>query len=165
LGDLNIPAPDLENEMAILVALKSCAEETVPSLIRHKLHSQINSDLVRSIDLKGNPERTDITNVFREALIRTKKNFNAAIDTFSIEERIDALESNFQAKLQDALASDQWLKTFRGRDILRRFCGKYVKIVSYEPFRDLILARMRQAQFKPPGMKRVVDEILSATQT
>ena len=54
-----------------------------------------------------------------------------------------------------------WTQTFRGRDVLRRFVGRFVTGIGYETFRDLIIARMRDAEYKPAGMKRVIDTILA----
>jgi hypothetical protein len=48
------------------------------------------------------------------------------------------------------LETDEWLKTFRGRDVLRGFVSEHVPGVSYEAFRDLVLARMKEAGLPPP---------------
>jgi len=67
----------------------------------------------------------------------------------------------FTSEARAQLGSNEWVKTFRGRDILRRFVGQHGQGLRYEPFRDLIIARMRDADHKPAGMKAVVDQILN----
>ena len=69
-------------------------------------------------------------------------------------------EKLYRAKFSKDLKKDIWISSFRGRDILKRFVDGYVKVVKYEVFRDLILARMRDDGFQPPGMKNVIDKIL-----
>ncbi len=45
---------------------------------------------------------------------------------------------------------------------VRRFVSAAGTGVQYEPFRDLVLARMQDDRHKPAGMQRVVDQILGA---
>ena len=62
--------------------------------------------------------------------------------------------------LADSLNTEEWKKHFRGRDILRRFCGEYVQGMRYEYFRNLIITQMVSAGHQPRGMKRILDQIL-----
>ncbi|MEH2116364.1 hypothetical protein [Nostoc sp.] len=50
---------------------------------------------------------------------------------------------------------------FSGRDIINRFVAKFGQGIPYLKFRDLILARMRDNNFQPPGMKQIVDRIIA----
>ena len=59
-----------------------------------------------------------------------------------------------------SLTTDTWRVEFRGRDVLKRFVSREVKIVRYEVFRDLILARMREADFQPSNMAEILTKIM-----
>jgi hypothetical protein len=79
-----------------------------------------------------------------------------SMKTLSKKERI------IRNRFRNDLRSGDWIKNFRGREILKRFTERHVKIIKYEVFRDLILARMRDANFQPCGMSRVIQAILEA---
>jgi hypothetical protein len=64
-------------------------------------------------------------------------------------------------KFENDLATDAWRISFRGRDVLKEFVKTHAQI-SYEAFRDLLIARMKDEKFKPTGMKQVIDEIVAA---
>ena len=78
------------------------------------------------------------------------------IETLKNDEQ--AARRRFAADLQ----AGKWLSTFRGRDVLKQFVADHVSGVNYEAFRDLVLARMRDANFKPEGMKEVLDAIVTS---
>jgi len=65
-----------------------------------------------------------------------------------------------RAELAAHLETDEWRKAFRGRDILSRFADRHAKM-GYEPFRDSVLARMKDAARRPEGMAAVLEEILA----
>jgi hypothetical protein len=67
------------------------------------------------------------------------------------------LEESFVADLD----SDEWIKKFRGRDVLRDFVSHHVSGVSYGTVRDLVLARMKDDGFEPPGMATVIEAIVA----
>ncbi len=77
-------------------------------------------------------------------------------------DKLSARETKARSRFSQHLKSYHWLITFRGRDVLKRFVDHYVKVSKYEVFRDLILARMRDASFQPPGMRKVIEAILDA---
>jgi hypothetical protein len=73
-------------------------------------------------------------------------------------------EKVIRNRLSQALKRGEWRYTFKGREILRKFVhgyvSRHVRRIGYEEFRDLVIGRMRDAAFEPPGMMRVIKAIL-----
>ena len=158
LGDLNISHNDLSSLVKIDQRLKEIAESQIGALVTHKVQSDIYSKLLPS--LKPNPTAEDISAELHRSISQSMKQVNDRIevelDRNTIQEQVTR-ERNF---LIDSLATEDWRKHFRGRDILRKFAGEYVGM-RYEHFRNLIISRMMSAGYQPPGMKAVLDQIVN----
>ena len=161
LRDINALPPDLDSDDAILAALCACAQETVPYLVAHRLRSLANSTILECVTLGFDPGTTDAAVTISEAISRSRQRINDVVDSTLRKDLIEQQAGQFNREVHAQLSTNEWKKTFRGRDILRRFIGKYGQGLRYEPFRDLIIARMRDADYKPGGMKAVVDQILT----
>jgi hypothetical protein len=147
---------------AVKDALQACARETVPQLIQHKIRVHANTVLVSSINLGCNPERQDAAIAIAEAAERSGQRVSDRIREQLRPEMLLKLEEKLRAEYATDLAGDQWMSRFRGREILRRFVGKFATGIPYEMFREVIISRMRDEVFQPPGMKKIVDTILEA---
>jgi hypothetical protein len=71
------------------------------------------------------------------------------------------MRAEVEQRLNADLASGNWRTTFRGRDVLRRFVGKYIGTVKYEYFRNVVIAKMRDASHQPAEMKDIIAQILA----
>lgn len=146
----------------IAVALKECAKDSRGGLVRHLMHAQINAQLMTCLDLGYDPQISDPSVGFSQSIeqvagrIDTKR--AAALNPKSLAEMHDRIE----AQLDKALNNGEWRSEFKGRDILRRFAGKYLSGLPYEAFRDAIVARMSDANYQPSGMKDIIEKILNA---
>lgn len=160
LADLNrLPAQDATEE-TIQRLLHDCACNTVNRLVSHRLRTQLNQRLVSSLDLGFDPTRQDVAACFDEAIRRCHERVTKlAEDSFNLV-ALEAEERRMREDLNAVLESGDWMLRFRGRDILKEFVGSHVHGVQYETFRDLIVARMRDDEFQPPGMAAVVDAIM-----
>jgi ABC-type iron transport system FetAB ATPase subunit len=147
---------------AVKAALRDCAKDTIPSLISHKLRVYANSIIVPCVNLSFNPMRSDIAVALGEAVERTKGHVVGKIEQELSAAKLGALEKNLSEEYTKAVSNDDWMRAFRGRDILKLFVGKFGKGVAYDVFRNLLIARMRDVNFKPPGMMAVVTSILNA---
>jgi hypothetical protein len=159
LRDLNGLVPPVADEKSILNSLCNCAEETISDLVAHQLRLTTNKTLVSCIDLGIDPTRKDVAVAISEAAIRSNKRIQVAVSSLaraSLENQAKALEKTARAQL----LSGEWNRKFRGRDILKRFVGKHGQGLRYEAFRDLIIARMRDKEYQPEGMRSVVEQIL-----
>ncbi|GAB3256988.1 AAA family ATPase [Chitinimonas naiadis] len=146
----------------ILFQLKAAAEETIPSLVRHVLQSEINQQIVSSINTKIDPKKFNISDGLYEVITSSKSRLDKLfIDNLTIEElrkKEEALTQGFGESLENNL----WLKKHRGRDILKRFAGKHVPETKYETFRNLVMSRMALKGIQPLGMKAIIDIIIES---
>lgn len=161
LQDLNVREPAVADEAAISSALLRCAELTLPTLTSHELQRLVNRSLVECIRTRVDPRASQITPALREVIESSVHRITEVAAGQLAQSELERKEAEVQSTLRRDLVSGAWRKTFRGRDVLRRFVGEYGGSVKYEVFRDLVLARMHDAGVQPPGMKLILDTILA----
>jgi hypothetical protein len=158
--DLGITSFSTEED--IYGELRECARETMTGLVRQKLASVVNAELVGSIKTAIDPKLPVVAPALASAIERSAEAFSIITGKFRqghLEEMEKALRSDFEK----SLAADTWRKRFKGRDVLKRFCGRIDNInVNYDGFRNLVIAGMRDSGFQPEGMRAVIDKILAA---
>ncbi|MEO0846184.1 MAG: AAA family ATPase [Cyanobacteria bacterium J06648_1] len=146
--------------------LKECAEETLNFLVYTKLQDEINNSVVRCIQIQTNPNQDK----YAESLfLATEKSLNKIQNKLSNDFSLSNLqekEQKIRYGFEQDLENNNWKKTFRGRDILKRFINKYNSEnkakPKYEQFRNNIIARMRDEGYQPEGMKAVISFILES---
>ncbi|OKL40446.1 AAA family ATPase [Pontibacter flavimaris] len=150
---------EVPNEDQIKESLKICAESTVPSMVRIKLESIVNRELVNCISTRFDP-RTSLPIGFREATERSFERMTRAVEKLSAD-YLSAEEQRIKAEFTTALEDDSWISKFRGRDTLKEFTSRHQQQIKvpYETFRNLIINRMRDAEYAPEGMARVIEAI------
>jgi predicted ATPase len=157
--DLGVTAFSTEED--VYAALRECARETMTELVRHKLASTVNDELVRLIRTATDPSAPEVAPDLASAAGRSAENISKTVgERFDLAHLKD-MEEKLRSEFEKALAADTWRKRFRGRDVLNRFVARIHK-TSYEVFRDLIVARMKDSAFQPEGMRAVIDKILAA---
>ena len=161
LKDLNKAVAPVDTTEGVLQALQEHAERTIPSLVLHQLRTIANRALIDCVDLKFGPEESDISLALSEAAERSCSRIRRVVAEKVNREQLKVSEREFSERASGHLRSGEWRSSFRGRDVLRRFVGQHCGGVQYEIFRDLIIARMRDAEYEPPGMKKVIDSILN----
>lgn len=161
LQDLNLAKTPVHGTEAIAECLRQCAGQTISSLIGHKLTMEANRALIECINLKFNPSLPDPSAELSKAISRSADKIRCVVSETLTLENLKRIHEEGKSEAMVQLANDEWRSKFRGRDVLRRFVGHYGGGVRYETFRDLIIARMRDAEHQPPGMKIVVDAILN----
>lgn len=161
LRAVGINADSVGDQSHVLELLKQCAKESINSLVAHQLRERVNRELVSTINLSFDQSRSDVGVALAESVARSNKKFCEKIAKITAE-TLTKNQSNIVVELNKALEDGTWQKRFRGRDILRRFAGKVVKGMEYEYFRDLVISRMSERNYKPPGMSTVVEAILAA---
>lgn len=157
--DLGVTSYSTEED--VYAALRECARETMTGLVRHKLASAAHVEAVSMIRTATDPNSNDVgsalAKTLKESADRISKLVRETHDTAHLEAKEKALRADFEK----ALAADTWRKRFKGRDVLNRFVGR-LNITSYEVYRDLIIARMRDAGHQPEGMRLVMEKVLTA---
>jgi energy-coupling factor transporter ATP-binding protein EcfA2 len=143
--------------------LRDRAAETLPDLLRHEIENGTNRQLVAALSTRvPRNERFDVS-LLTAALERTSARVAELLNGPLAEGELKVREQEVRARLEADLASGRWIQTFRGRDVLKRFLTTNLAgLVRYEVFRDLIVARMRDARYKPEGMAVVLDQIEAA---
>jgi len=122
---------------------------------------RVNQDLIGCLDLGFDPTRQDVATALGEALCRSQQRILKVTTEVFDADGLQRAEAELRVETSRDLENGTWVHTFRGRDVLKRFVGKYAKGMPYEPFRDLIVARMRDADHQPAGMKHVIKAILA----
>lgn len=163
MRDLRVHGADRMNEEHINTALKASAEQTLGSLLRHSMETFANSKLVEGIRTRSNPNEADVAEACREVIEASLRRVQRTVDEDLSVEALRAIAQTEGTRLQKALESNEWVVSFRGRDILKRFVSNQFRgSIGYTVFRDLIVARMRDDSYQPQGMKDVIDKILEA---
>jgi ABC-type oligopeptide transport system ATPase subunit len=154
LGGANLTEQEIEDK------LRECAEETVDSLVKIQLNQWVHSHLIKCINTGFSPE-LDLVDGFREAAERSSKKTTEILIKELTKDKINIQKEQIQTELITALDNGKWKIVYRGRDILNRFVGRHVTEVNYEGFRNLIIDRMVKVEYQPPGMKVIIESILS----
>lgn len=155
-------AGDLPDIDAVEKALQGSARKTLPALIRIQMESITNRTLVDAIKTRIDHKTDRLADALSAVIDASARRFSEAVTVTLSVERLRDLEMALSNRFGEDLESGAWRLSFRGRDILKRFVGDYLKgTVPYPSFRNLIISRMRDDKFQPLGMKAVLDRILS----
>ncbi len=153
-------------EEELMEMLRECARATLSDLVGHRLEQKANRMLVQQI--KTRTKRRD-GEIARELNVAIEFSIHRIEEVAERDLALGALEREeiiVRNRLIQELKGSDWKKTFKGRDVLRCFVqthvSSHVARIGYEEFRNLIIARMRDARFEPPGMRRVVQAILDS---
>jgi hypothetical protein len=151
-------------EEEVLETLRECASVTLSGLVGHQLEQNANRSLVRQIKTATSRGEGKIARELHAAVTASMQRIDELSERDLSLEALEREEKVIRNRLSQNLKSDEWRKTFKGREVLRQFVHQYVskrvRRIGYEEFRDLVIGRMRDAGFEPPGMKKVIDAIL-----
>lgn len=144
------------------VALVDCAKEVMTSLVAHEIENHCRKAMRGLARLPGqNGDQFSVETLF-DSLINNLENveYCLASELSLAELRLerDKVINKYAADLENG----NWKKTFRGRDVIKRFVQKHARpTINYEPFRNLILHAMKSDGFRPQGMEHVLNELMS----
>ena len=158
LNDLGIKSEEFNSESKILEYLKKCAGETLRFHIQHELNQFVTSELMYSVTTKIN-DSNPLNEEYFEAVEKTIAEIELKKKDSLSQQELLKKEKLISNKFKNALKDDSWKKIFNGRNVLKRFTGK-VNGIRYEQFRNLIISKMKNENYKPEGMKKVIDQIL-----
>jgi len=101
---------------------------------------------------------------FLEAIQGSFSRIKKTMDSTLTNDNLATKEKQIRTRLKIALKNGRWMREFRGRNILKLFCGKHQEQlgIPYEKLRNIIINRMREEGFKPIGMQNVIKSILSS---
>lgn len=148
-------------EQEILESLRIAARASVASRLRHSLRTYASRLLTRSIDLSFNPAAENLSGEVASAIDRSVTRIT---ETHTAELGIQALkqfEEAERAKIEQSFADGSWMQSMPGREILREYVKTLPNGISYDVFKNMILRRFVDIGYQPPGMQRILTEILT----
>lgn len=150
--------PRDESGELVLSALREAAKATIPDLVGERLRSGINAEIRRSVDL-GRPSRQDQEDRLLSALGGTWERLAALREKLTPLE-VEGRASEIREELLSAIESESWRSDFPGRPILKEYVRTALgSRVEYGAFLNLVLERMAEAGFEPPGMARALASV------
>ncbi len=153
---------DIEyTETFIYNFLKECAKETIHKLVRNEIEAFVNKKLVESINTKGDPKITNITQDLNKSIDRSIKRINDVRLKELNEDELKNLEAKLHNEYEESFNNDTWKNRIQGREVLKQFIGNHGRgKIKYEIFRNLILARMKDAGFQVDDLIRNFNYII-----
>lgn len=163
LVQISLDPSNVPSEEEIEASLKKIAESQIDKLVAQKVRADVGTELMKAINLgRGNPESGDIGQSLHKSVKDSAEKIgdllSSDLKTVNLDKRVD----QERTALGVSLKSDDWRKTFRGRDILSAFAGEHAKNMRYDQFRNLVISQMAHAGYQPEGMKSVLDSILES---
>lgn len=149
------------DEEQVLSSLEAAARKVVPAMLVHKMRNYVNSKIVNAITLGIAPNSRTIGADLHSSASRSSEKVSALLHHDLSAEALVEREREFRAELEQSFADGTWKNKLPGRDILKQFVDRERVGISYERFRNLILARMGQLGYKPPGMATIIEKIVS----
>ncbi len=141
--------------------LKKCAEKTINKLLIHNIQNFINDKVIKDFNTNIGIGTENIASEYFNLIEKNYKKLEEQKENFFSEEKLINYEQKEREKLIESIKNGDWVKDYRGRDILKRFCDESKIGIRYDKFKNLIISSMKNDNFKPTGMKEVIDKILS----
>ena len=143
-------------------ALKECARELLNRLVLERLQEEVNDQMIGAVSIGANPATLSPAIDILPSIAGSLRRMTELADGFSAN-FLAQREAEIRATLEAALENDDWRSEFPGRLVLKRFVDQHINGVSYEAFRYLVIDKMVDAGYQPPGMLTVIDTISVAT--
>ncbi|MBD2159257.1 AAA family ATPase [Limnothrix sp. FACHB-1083] len=156
--DPHIPLTEAEIEEDLF----GIAREIMTKMIYDRLNIVLNKKVMKCIRFGRAGE--DMVDDFYNSVLNSHEKMAKLLEGELSRDNIEKFKIEIEQDLQESLTSGTWKKKFKGKEILKLFVGqkKYVKGVSlnFEALANLIIGKMASRNYQPPGMKKVIDEIL-----
>ncbi len=162
MNDALGPQSPFSTEIEVETALHDCAVSTRPALVRESLEAQANRILVSQIGTRSDRNASDTVISLRNAIDKSLERISEVDEDELSEEKLKDMKSELETTLDADLTSGEWRKNFRGREILKSFVTNYCAGIKYEVFRNLIISKMRDQDYRPPDMESIITSILHA---
>ncbi|MDU9402700.1 AAA family ATPase [Pseudomonas sp. zfem004] len=160
INNLNLGGRRCSND-SVRDKLNQAARRVVPQMIIRKMRSHANSKIVQSIDLGFSPETQNVAEDLHKAITRSMDRIKKQASTSLLESELKTLEDCTRAEIDESFINGTWLQTIPGRDILKQYVNIENISISYEIFRNLIVAKMVEKNHKPEGMSRIINRIVN----
>lgn len=149
------------DERGALEGLRAAARQVVSRVLRHKIQSYVNANLVNCIDLGIDPAAEELASPISTAAARSVARLNEVASDCLRAEQLMELQTGWRAEIEAAFGDGSWKRVLPGREILRTYVGEQRLKLPYDAFRNLLVSRMVDSSFRPAGMESVIKEILA----
>lgn len=147
----------------LLAELKLCAQQMVSSLATDRLRRELNDRLVNALKIKVDAGRKSPAIDLYTSITSSMERISTIQEDLTAE-KVETLYSEQEAVLNLSIQNGSWIQDFPGRRILTEFAQMRLKgKITYDGLRNLTIARMKEDGYRPPGMKKVIDGILSSS--
>jgi len=164
--ELGFSKHGFRTEEEIKSKLLGCARDVLPWLVGHEMEHSTNKSIVSLINTKTTRKMDQIASELSVRINESLKNLEDAIDQDFSLSKMKKKEKIVKNKLSQYLKCDEWMREFPGRKTLQNFTEEINRVrkrdLHYEDLRRTILNRMEEANFEPPGMADVIQQILDA---
>lgn len=151
----------LDSVASVEAALKVAAAGTLEDLVQRRLQAEVNDRLVQSVVIKGG-NLASPANALLPSIIGSYERIEGAKSELADVTWLESRESEIRNGFQTALDQGEWVKTFPGRAVLKKFVSdNCIELVKYEGFVNLIIESMVTENFKPVGMVEVLSAVVS----
>lgn len=157
LGHQNTPTAD-----QVIDDLRDAARDTEPKIVRQRMMDEANSLLIGTLSVKFDPAAGDFSQALRSAVEASKQRLNDMVESELSTEMIDDIHEKVTTDVANSFGSGAWKKDFPGRDVLKRYLSVQNSPIAYEQFRNLIMSKMADADYRPKGMSEVIEKIVQA---
>jgi len=150
----------LGNVASVEAALKDAAGGTLEDLVRKRLRVEVNDRLVQSIDIGGGGLASP-ANALLPSIVASYGRIEEAKSELADLSWLEAREREIRNEFQTALDKGEWITTFPGRAVLKKFVSTNCSdLVKYEGFVSLIMESMVTEDFKPAGMLELLSAVV-----
>lgn len=155
----NFPARKFDRSQ-IDSALLHCAEMIQDKIVAHEITSFANKVLLEIINFNYDPKLNPAKGVF-DAMGRIEQNLKSILSSELSIINLRDTEATVKNRLAASLLDGSWKREFPGRRILQTLIPHLSIDLNYTQLRNQIVARMRDERNQPPGMKSLIEEIIS----
>ena len=158
IKDLSIEDGVARKASAIEEELREVARGQVSKLVKEHVTQFVNRALVTKIEIEAGETEDMGKNLWAQAQDSVSRIRSALEEELTVE-AIEEQRRSREKELTGSLETDEWKKLFRGRDILKGFTVQGAFGLPYERLRDMIVNRMQQREYQPPGMLSLLRQI------
>lgn len=155
---LTMSAP--RDEDSVWDELRQYASELLPQLVRHELLEYANRELVSAINVGTDPKAENQSEAIQTSVQRSLEKVSSLQEEKLSLSVLKDKEDEIRNRHVKSISDGTWVSNCRGREVLKRFSAKNQSSVSYEVFRNLVLAQMKDDGYRPEGMQKVVDCVI-----
>lgn len=154
-----VQIPTLRSTDDVLDALRESSSSVMGALIIERLRRYVNGEIVRAIKIGANPGSSPGAGLL-PSVAATFDRLDAVRPKVTSETSLSEIAAEIEEEFRTRLDDGTWISHFPGRLILKNFADRHLHgRVDYEAFRTLVIDKMAEAGWQPPGMAEVLTQI------